>query len=701
MAAIPDEIIQRVRDAHDIVEVVSRSLELKRAGSAWKACCPFHEEKTPSFQVNPRLQIFKCFGCGKGGNVFHWLMETRGLTFPEAVRQLAEERSIEVPTVRGVDPGVSRDQRLRLRDALEAALSWFRRVLEAPVGAEARSYLERRGYDVERQRELELGFAPPAWDGLMQALSRRGATGEMLEEAGLARRRDRGGWYDAFRNRVMFPVRDAQGRLVTFAGRTLDPDEPAKYVNGAETALFHKSDVLYALDRAAHGIRRRGEALIMEGYTDVLMAHVHGFDHAVAGMGTAFTESQARLLGRFTERAVLLYDGDAAGQAASERTLEILLPAGFDVRVAVLPAGRDVDEILLEEGPEALEAVLGGARDWFAHRLERERERHDLSSARGRSDAAQSLLGTITKVKSEIERELRLKELAEELGGDLGGMDVEAMLRKLAARQSARPAPPRPAPPRATGSGGGARASGQASVLHDRQSQVGYLAGALSDAELAEAILRAVGPEEFGDAVLRRLYEALLDLHEAGRPLLRESLAAHLAQDAEGLSELAALPEDPTLAERVRSQIAFLEQRRLSREREAFLRAQMAAAAAGEPTRGRPSAAEPRSPASARRARGAEPELGGARRVSRDASAGGAAEEHETRSNRSERAAEDVSLGGGGRAGRDARAHSEVPPAEIPVCDEYDPAFDLPVLDGPPPEPLRGGEEGAADTGSA
>ncbi|MCA9638823.1 MAG: DNA primase, partial [Myxococcales bacterium] len=153
MAAIPDEIIQRVRDAHDIVEVVSRSLELKRAGSAWKACCPFHEEKTPSFQVNPRLQIFKCFGCGKGGNVFHWLMETRGLTFPEAVRQLAEERSIEVPTVRGVDPGVSRDQRLRLRDALEAALSWFRRVLEAPVGAEARSYLERRGYDVERQRE--------------------------------------------------------------------------------------------------------------------------------------------------------------------------------------------------------------------------------------------------------------------------------------------------------------------------------------------------------------------------------------------------------------------------------------------------------------------------------------------------------------------------------------------------------------------
>ncbi|MGE0192089.1 MAG: DNA primase [Planctomycetota bacterium] len=676
MAAIPDEIIQRVRDAHDIVEVVSRSLELKRAGSAWKACCPFHEEKTPSFQVNPRLQIFKCFGCGKGGNVFHWLMEARGMTFPEAVRQLAEERSIDVPTVRGADPAASRDQRLRLRDALEAALAWFRRVLEAPIGAEARSYLERRGYDVERQRELELGFAPPAWDGLVQALARRGATGELLEEAGLARRRDRGGWYDAFRHRVMFPVRDAQGRLVTFAGRTLDPDEPAKYVNGAETALFRKSDVLYALDRAAAGIRRRGEALVMEGYTDVLMAHVHGFDHAVAGMGTAFTEAQARLLGRFTERAVLLYDGDPAGQAASERTLEILLPAGFDVRVAVLPVGRDVDEILLEEGPEALESLLGGARDWFTHRLERERQRHDLSSARGRSDAAQSLLGTITKVRSEIERELRLKELAEELGGDLGGMDVEATLRKLAAKQAARPAGPRPGPPRPV------RPAGEAALLHDRQSQVGYLAGALSDAELAEAILRAVGPEEFADAVLRRLYEALLDLHEAGRPLLRESLAAYLAQDAEGLSELAALPEDPTLGERVRSQIAFLEQRRLTREREAFLRAQMAAAAAGEPTRGRPSAAEPRSPGSVRPSRSgtgsAEPAWAGGRWLP----PGGASD-----APRGGRADAGVSRRGGGPRDDDLAS-----PSEIPVCDEYDPAFDLPVLDGPPADG-RGGDD--------
>ena len=583
MAGIPEEIIERVRDAHDIVELVARTVTLKKQGASYKACCPFHEEKTPSFHVNPARQIYKCFGCGKGGNVFHWLMEIRSLTFPEAVRQLADERNIEIPTTVRGGWGVRRDVRQRVARVLGFAERWFHHMLKEDAGEEARRYLERRGYDTEAQAAYSLGYAPASWDGFLAAANQRGVSAADVAEAGLAKAREgRSGHYDTFRNRVMFPIRDWQGRLVTFAGRALDADDPAKYINGPETPVFQKSRVLYALDLARPAIVKSEEALLMEGYTDVLACHRNGIETAVAGMGTALTPEQAGLLARFAKTVVLLYDGDDAGERATERALDVLLVKGLHVRVAQLPRGLDVDDILQEEGPEALRERVGEAPDWFAYLLAQEGRRRDLSSARGRSEAAEAIAQTIAKVKGDVERNLRLRELAERLGGDLADTSAEAAIR-AAASQAWRKDPSRRAARRGASSREGAAQQagaagtrpGGAGSLDRGLVQAGYLAGALADARLRHAIFRAVGPEEFTDPVLARLYNALFALYEQGGVCDREALAARFPDDPEAIGALAALPEDPALVERVQSQIAFLERRRLERERQEAVRAQL------------------------------------------------------------------------------------------------------------------------------
>ncbi|MDJ0522319.1 MAG: DNA primase [Planctomycetota bacterium] len=579
MARIPDHIIEQVREAHDIVEIVRRAVPLKQAGAGFKGLCPFHDEKTPSFTVHPGRQTYKCFGCGKGGNVFGFLMETAGLNFPEAVRQLAEERGIEVPRDRAPDPEA--DERFeRIRQALSAAHRVFVRALASDAGREARDYLERRGYDAEARKRFGLGYAPPSWDHLIGEAAKAGVSVEALEHAGLVvPRRERDGHYDRFRHRVMFPIADARGRLATFAGRTLDPDDPAKYMNGPETDVFKKTNVLYALHRARDAVRRSGEALLMEGYTDVLMCHMHGFENAVAGMGTAFTQPQARQLARIAERVILLYDADDAGRLAAERALEVLLQEGLEVRVALLPEGRDVDEILLEEGPEALHAVLAESRDLFEFKLGVLAGRHDLGTPRGRAKASEELVASITNVKSAIERDQLLRMVAERLGG---GPDTEAVLRQEMARRlgevrsrrgrpgAATPPPPvvpdepprlgepEAAPaPRADDPFARVAASAQERDEHD------LLGAALALPALRDAIFRAVGPEEFTAAARQRLYNALLSLWEQGGEIHPQAVLAHFQADSEVTAVIAGLPEDPTLEERVTSWIAFTEQHRL------------------------------------------------------------------------------------------------------------------------------------------
>ncbi len=590
---IPDVVIDQVRDAHDIVEIVSRFTPLKRMGSAYKALCPMqgHDEKTPSFTVNPGRQIYKCFGCGRGGNVFRFLMEMQGLTFVEAVRALAEERGISLPSTSGIKGPPPNRKRKTLR-ALSLAQRYFHAcLLRDGEGDVARAYLTKRGYDLSAIRQFGLGYAPASRHGLIDALRKRSVDEQTLSDAGLIYAREGAKpAADRFVHRVMFPVTNLQGQVVTFGGRALNPEERAKYLNGPETFVFHKSQTLYALDRAQGPIRKRGEALIMEGYTDVLMCHMHGFDHAVAGMGTAFTAQQARLINRFASRALLLYDADDAGQKAAERAVEILLEAGLEVRVVVLPEGRDVDEILLEDGSDALDRILGGALNLFDYKIVRLGREHDLRTPRGRAAVVEALAPTIVRVRSPVEREQLIRHVAERIGGDREQVTTERLLRAEAARvvqseqRIARRRSRRSAPRAARSS-----ANDATQVLSDEErtrresrsrDELDLLGGCFVSRELLDAVARAMGPEDFVHLAHRRAYEGVLAELDAGRvesgqPMELHRLLKRFMGDPEVLNVLTALPDDAALDERVTFQIEFVEKDRLRKNRFARLKARL------------------------------------------------------------------------------------------------------------------------------
>ena len=317
-----DEIRSRV----DIVEIVGQSVKLKRAGENWKGLCPFHTEKTPSFTVNPKRNIYHCFGCGAGGDAFSFMMRQDRVAFPEAVRTLAERAGVALPTLGGRAPEA--DGRLEaLRRVMALAAEFYTQSLWEQGGEKARAYLEQRGVESEVARRFGLGYAPESWNALLGAMARQGIGDDALVQAGLALARQNGpGFYDRFRGRLLFPIRDVQGRVVAFGGRALSGEEP-KYLNSPETPLYVKGQTLYALDVAKSAIRDRSRAIIVEGYLDCLMAHQHGFGETVAALGTAFTEAQLGLLRRYTDEVIALFDADAAGEKASARLEEMMAGA--------------------------------------------------------------------------------------------------------------------------------------------------------------------------------------------------------------------------------------------------------------------------------------------------------------------------------------------------------------------------------------
>ncbi|HEY7205217.1 MAG TPA: DNA primase, partial [Methylomirabilota bacterium] len=313
-----DEIRARI----DIVEIVGQFVKLKRAGENWKGLCPFHTEKTPSFTVNPKRNIYHCFGCGAGGDAFSFLMRQDRVAFPEAVRALADRAGVALPDAGGRAPEA--ESKLEgLRRVMALAAEFYTHSLWERGGEKARAYLEQRGVDAEVARRFGLGFAPEGWNALLTVMARQGIGEDALVQAGLALPRQNGpGFYDRFRGRLLFPIRDVQGRVVAFGGRALSGEEP-KYLNSPETALYVKGQMLYALDVAKTAIRERSRAIIVEGYLDCLMAHQHGFDETVAALGTAFTAAQLGLLRRYADEVLALFDADAAGQKASSRLEEM------------------------------------------------------------------------------------------------------------------------------------------------------------------------------------------------------------------------------------------------------------------------------------------------------------------------------------------------------------------------------------------
>ena len=433
---VPDRVLEEIRFRNDIVEVIQSYLPLKRTGATYKACCPFHREKTPSFNVNPNMQIFKCFGCGEGGDVISFVMKHQGLDFMAAVRQLADRAGI---TLEMDDAGGEAAHRRKLLAIHEGVAGFYRRCLTGYAGgAQARAYMAERGLDDAIAETFGVGYAPSGWSRTLRWGEKHGYTADEMVEAGLVlHNREKDRYYDRFRNRLMFPIRDVQGRVVGFSGRELDKasDQP-KYVNSPETPLFHKGRILFGLDLARQAILRGDgrEAIVVEGQVDVIRCHQHGFASAVAAQGTAFTDEHVAMLKRYADSAVLVYDADGAGQAAALKTAQALMRSGMIVRVAVLPSGDDPDSFLRREGPEPFAVLLEGAVSTVAFQIRAMRAgATDGAGIAETTRAAKAVLETITCTPVAVQRAYLLREAAALLG--LSEAALTSDLEKLEAAQ--------------------------------------------------------------------------------------------------------------------------------------------------------------------------------------------------------------------------------------------------------------------------
>lgn len=433
--------LEEVKARTDIVDLISQYVPLKRAGATFKACCPFHKEKTPSFTVNPQKQIYHCFGCGAGGDVFSFIMQHEGMDFRTALEMLAERAGVSLQFQRDDRRSTEKKELYQLHAALG---TFFRRCLNEMKSAEkARKYLQDRLLDGEIAEQFGIGYAPQRWDTMQRWAERNNYTLQQLESAGLIvkneREQARHPYYDRFRNRVMFPIHDEQGRTIGFSGRTLeDKDTTAKYVNSPETVLFHKSRILYALDRARKAIVDSSEALICEGQIDVIRCHQKGFRNAVAAQGTAFTEAHARMIKRYADSVTLIFDSDAAGRKAAVRAAHVFLETGLAVRIASLPPGSDPDSFLIKEGAEAFKKKIESAVSIIEFQVVLQADEEDIASELGAMRTARIIGETIAYSPNPVQRTRMLQEAARLL--NVPQSAIEAQLTNRNSRQRRTPA---------------------------------------------------------------------------------------------------------------------------------------------------------------------------------------------------------------------------------------------------------------------
>ena len=442
MGTIPSDTIEQIAAANDIVEVIGSYFPLKRAGANFKALCPFHQEKTPSFHVSPQRQTFHCFGCGAGGSVFRFVMDYEHIDFPSAVRKLAAR--VGIPVIVGRGPhGEDRQHQARsvlLRLHAEAA-GWFHdNLLKKEFAEPARDYLKKRSISAEIAKRWQLGFAPDEWDAFGSWARGRGYEARELIASGLVKTKDDADrapdqtsnlkpqtFYDRFRGRIMFPICNDVGEVIAFSGRLLENEaESAKYINSPETPLFRKGNVLFGLHKTKRGLIEANCAIVCEGQLDLITLYEAGITNVVAPQGTAFTENQARLLKRFVDEVVLCFDADAAGDKAAERSLDALLQNDLIVRVAEMPAGEDPDSLVRREGKEEFEKRVAGARDFFDYWVEHEVAATDLSSLGAKMQLARKLAETASRVHDPMMRGEIVSKVSSRLG--VSALDFATLL---------------------------------------------------------------------------------------------------------------------------------------------------------------------------------------------------------------------------------------------------------------------------------
>ncbi|MCP4403880.1 MAG: DNA primase [bacterium] len=410
---IPEETINEIRLQADIVGVISEYVALEKTGQNFKGLCPFHNEKTPSFVVNPGKQIFHCYGCGEGGNVFSFLMKHEKYNFPEAVQALARRVGIRLQER---NPRQS-NQQLKRTEALyqlhrEAARYFSEQLLKNKQAEQVREYLARRGIHDELIRAFSLGYALPEWDGLRKTLISRYPVELLLESGLLIEKKTGTGQYDRFRDRLIVPIHDDRGRVLAFGGRTLGEGGP-KYLNSPESVIFHKSRTLFGLHQAKDEVRRSGYILIVEGYFDMIIPYGYGLQHVAATMGTALTEQHLHLLQRYTKKVVLVFDSDPAGIKAVMRTLDIFLSSGFEARAVVLPQGEDPDSFVRKEGADSLRKAVDNAPLLLDFIRDRFIERYDISRTDQQIECANHILPTIVKIQNIVERNAQISKTAD------------------------------------------------------------------------------------------------------------------------------------------------------------------------------------------------------------------------------------------------------------------------------------------------
>jgi DNA primase len=403
----PQTFIDDLRRQADIVRVVGDYVTLKKKGANWMACCPFHQEKTPSFSVNPSKNIFYCFGCSKGGSVFNFVMELEGVSFPESVRIVAEKAGVPLPDM--VDDKRFEAKRKESDEVVQlnawALEFWEQQLKENNAEARAaREYVEGRGIVEETVKTFRLGYAPNSWDALGNYLKGKGATIGQIERSGLVVKKEQGGFYDRFRGRLIFPVTDAQGRPVAFGARAMRPGDEPKYLNSPETAAYTKGRHLFGLSVTREEIRRKKFAILVEGYLDLIVPFQHGVRNVVASLGTALTNEQAKLLNRFARKVVVNYDGDRAGINAAKRAIEVLLPEDFEVKVLVLPEGADPDEFVRAHGADEYNRRRGEAAPHVQFVLEQAMRDRDLRNPAHKAAAVEEVLPFVRTVRNTIQR---------------------------------------------------------------------------------------------------------------------------------------------------------------------------------------------------------------------------------------------------------------------------------------------------------
>ena len=508
--AIPDHIIDQVQDKTDIVEVISRYIPLKKTGRNYKAPCPFHHEKTPSFIVSPDKQIYHCFGCGAGGNVFSFLMKHENLQFPEAVEMLAQKAGVLIPRTAARQESSSFANKLYKIN--EYACQFFQAHLAN--NNVPKEYLASRGVGDETIKKFRIGYAPDSWDGLITFFKKRGVDENIIEKAGLAISNEKGGHYDRFRGRITFPIIDLKDKILGFGARVLDAALP-KYLNSPETVIYSKGRNLYGLNLSKEHIKKEGFALVVEGYLDLIIPYQAGVENIIATLGTALTVDQVRLLKRFTNTVIMVYDPDEAGEAASLRGLDLCISEDVNVYIAELSGGLDPDSFIRKFGAEEFARLVKLSKNIFDYKLEKLAKRFDINSTHGKASIAAGMLPTISRINNAVFKSDLVKKLAEKLSVDEESIRTELKKVKPDYAETRESAP-------------------VIEVRNDsRSAELMVLALLLDGSNYISRITEELLLEEFKNSSVRDVVNAIFEMRKEKNEINPVKLINHLGNNSE------------------------------------------------------------------------------------------------------------------------------------------------------------------------